>query len=163
MKPQTIIACAALVSTILLALQGATFSYVVSIERRLTRLETLQEFGARRGATVSPMHARDGLPPAGAGAWSSLAPGCRGSFTLTSTAAPGASRLERELGALRDGCIACSLPASLKAPLVAGREAVYDRAEQHFEILRLIESAPYREAELAQRDGAPLAHGGGAL
>lgn len=45
MKPATSLALAGLV----LALQSATLSYVVSIERRLTRLETLQEIrGAQR-------------------------------------------------------------------------------------------------------------------
>lgn len=36
---------------LLLTLQGATLFYVVSIERRLTRLETLQEITAQRPAS----------------------------------------------------------------------------------------------------------------
>jgi hypothetical protein len=58
--------CAVLVP-VLVALQSATFAYVVSIERRLTRLETLQGLpaGARQAeppgaATVTP---RSPAPP----------------------------------------------------------------------------------------------------
>jgi hypothetical protein len=42
----------AILASLLLPLQAATLWYVVSIERRLTRLETLQEI--RRGAPPGP-------------------------------------------------------------------------------------------------------------
>jgi hypothetical protein len=43
MKPATLIA---IVAGVVIPLQAATLAYAVSIERRLTRLETIQEFRA---------------------------------------------------------------------------------------------------------------------
>lgn len=43
MDPRTLLAGVAIAVSVVLALQGVTFTYVVSIEHRLTRLETLQE------------------------------------------------------------------------------------------------------------------------
>jgi hypothetical protein len=43
MKLGTVLAIVGLVLTLQIALQGATFSYVIAIERRITRLETLAE------------------------------------------------------------------------------------------------------------------------
>lgn len=40
---RALIAAASLVASVMLVLQGATFSYVVSVESRLTRLETIVE------------------------------------------------------------------------------------------------------------------------
>jgi hypothetical protein len=58
MKAHTLLAVAALVAGLVLALQGATFSYVVEIERRLTRLETYQELAPRRPAALEPLEPR---------------------------------------------------------------------------------------------------------
>jgi hypothetical protein len=53
-KAQTLLAGVAIVVTLVLALQGWTFSYVVAIENRLTRLETLQGLEPRRPAALEP-------------------------------------------------------------------------------------------------------------
>lgn len=41
MKPQTLVAAAGVVVSLVLTLQGATFAYVLRTEARLTRMETI--------------------------------------------------------------------------------------------------------------------------
>jgi hypothetical protein len=57
--PQLLVALAGVIVSIVLTLQGATFSYVVSIERRISRLEAFQSSPGRT-AGAAPQRAQAG-------------------------------------------------------------------------------------------------------
>lgn len=117
-------------------LQGATFSYVVAIERRLTRLETLQELAAPRRAPLSTeiascMPPGAGVPPAAADGSSSsarLIPYSRASFSLTSSGRAGGWNHAGRAEALPP----CAMPRFSPG-------AFADRAHRHLELYRALD------------------------